>query len=244
LKIAYEVESNGGGIGEIRIFHNGKLIQSDGYYRETKRPTADKVVLASYSGEMIREEMRGLVVVAKQEGKASMIDAPPKGNVFKGVITVSAIPGENEVSIAAFNKDNTVQSMLKTVTFNSTVKPEDPHIYVLSIGIDKYKSPKDNLKFAVKDAESIARMIKKESLTQYKENKVHVTVLKNQSATKTNIIKEINELSRVVKPNDVFILFIAGHGVLHGGLYSIVTHDFDGNLSKDNLISSNEIMEF
>jgi len=244
LKIQYEVASNGGGIGEIRIFHNGKLIQSDGYYRETKRPTVDKVVLASYGGEIIREEMRGLVVVAKREGKASMIDAPPKGDVFKGVITINAIPGENEVSIAAFNKDNTVQSMLKTVTFNSTIKPEDPHIYVLSIGIDEYKSRKDNLKFAVKDAESIARMIKKESLTQYKENKVHVTVLKNQSATKANIFKDINELSRVVKPNDVFILFIAGHGVLHGGLYSIVTHDFDGNLSKDNLISSNEVMEF
>jgi WD40 repeat protein len=244
LKIAYEVSSSGGGIGEIRIFHNGKLIQSDGYYRETKRPATDKVALASYSSDVIREEMRGLVVVAKREGKASMIDAPPKGEVFKGVVTVNAIPGENEVSIAAFNKDNTVQSMLKTVTFTSTIKPEAPHIYVLSVGIDEYRSTKDNLKFAVKDAESIARMIKEESLTQYKENKVHVILLKNSNATKTNIMREVNELSRVVKPNDVFVLFIAGHGVIHGGLYSIVTHDFDGNLSKDNLISSNEVMEF
>jgi hypothetical protein len=244
IKIAYEVSSNGGGIGEIRIFHNGKLIQSDGYYRETKKPTVDKVALSYYGADVIREEMRGLVVVAKREGKASMIEAPTKGEVFKGVVTINAIPGENEVSIAAFNKDNTVQSMLKTVTFTSTIKPEAPHIYVLSIGIDEYKSSKDNLKFAVKDAESIARMIRQESLTQYKEDKVHVTLLKNNNATKNNIMKEIGQLSRVIKPNDVFVLFIAGHGVLHGGLYSIVTHDFDGNLSKDNLISSNEVMEF
>ncbi len=53
----------------------------------------------------------------------------------------------------------------------------------------------------------------------------------------------INELSKVIKPKDVFLLFIASHGVLQSGLYSIVTHDYNGSLSSDNLINSNEIME-
>jgi uncharacterized caspase-like protein len=54
---------------------------------------------------------------------------------------------------------------------------------------------------------------------------------------------KLGEYSKAIKPNDVFVLFTAGHGVLHSGLYSIVTHDYDGNLRSDNLINSNEIME-
>jgi len=244
LKIKYEVESNGGGIGEIRIFHNGKLVKSDGYYRETKRPAADKAALAAYSGQTVREEMRGVVIAVKQQGKASMIEAPPKGDSFAGEVTIHPVPGENEVSIAAFNKDNTVQSMVKTETFASTLKAEEPRLFVLSIGIDEYKSPDDNLRYAVKDAESLARLIKTAARTQYKENAIHVRMLKNREAAKPGIKKALAEMTRDVKPNDVFVFFIAGHGVLHGGLYAIVTHDFAGNLHQDCLITSNEVMEF
>ena len=37
VKVCYQVKSTGGGIGEVRVFHNGKLIQSDGYYREAAK---------------------------------------------------------------------------------------------------------------------------------------------------------------------------------------------------------------
>ncbi|MDI9570820.1 MAG: caspase family protein [Pseudomonadota bacterium] len=243
LKIKYKVESNGGGIGEIRIFHNGKLVKSDGYYRETKRPAADKVGLAYYSGQAVREEMRSIVIAGRQQGKASMIEAPPKGDSVAGEVAIHPVPGENEVGIAAFNKDNTVQSMIKTATFASTLKAEEPRLFVLSVGIDEYKASDENLRFAVKDAESFARLIETESLTQYKASGIHVRILKNGEATKSGIKTAIAEMTRAVKPNDVFLFFIAGHGVLHGGLYAIVTHDFGGSLHQDCLITSNEIME-
>ena len=34
VKVCYQVQSTGGGIGEVRLFQNGKLIKSDGFYRE------------------------------------------------------------------------------------------------------------------------------------------------------------------------------------------------------------------
>ena len=243
IKVDYSVESNGGGIGEVRVFHNGKLVKSDGYYREVKRPLQDKVTLTAYGSKALREDLRGVAIVAKKEGKVGMIESSPKGNVFKGSVMIEAIPGENEIALAAFNKDNTIQSMLKTVKFNSNRKQMAPRLYVLAVGIDEYKASSNDLKYAVRDASSFAHKFKEESATQYPSGDIHVTVLKNRRATKSNIMAKLGEYSKVIKPNDVFVLFTAGHGVLHSGLYSIVTHDYDGSLRSDNLINSNEIME-
>ena len=46
-----------------------------------------------------------------------------------------------------------------------------------------------------------------------------------------------------IKPQDGFILFAAGHGVLLQNQYYVLTHDFDGAVSDQSMISSNEIVE-
>ena len=243
VPIRYRITSTGGGIGEVRLFHNGKLIQSDGYYREARKSPSGKETLYANNSRAIRDELRSIAIKERNEGKSSAVESEPKGKVYENSITVDAIPGENEIALAAFNKDNSVQSMLKTATFKSNLKPEESHVYIVSVGIDEYKSKQDNLRYAVKDAESITQNIKERSATLYKRENIHVTILKNQNATKTDIINKIKEISGDIKPVDVFILFIASHGVLQSGLYSIVTHDYDGNLDSKGLINSNEIME-
>ncbi|MCX5717404.1 MAG: WD40 repeat domain-containing protein [Nitrospirae bacterium] len=191
VNIKYKIASSGGGIGEVRLFHNGKLIQSDGFYRQAKTAPTGTATLLAFNTRAIKDELRSVVIVSRKDKKLSPIESTPKGDIYEGTITVDAISGDNDISLAAFNRNNTVQSILKTATFKSTLKPEDSHLYVLSVGIDEYKSI----------------------------------------------------ISQTIKPMDVFVLFIASHGVLQSGLYSIVTHDYDGNLSGSNVINSNEIME-
>jgi WD40 repeat protein len=244
VTIKYRVSTTGGGIGEIRLFHNGKLIQSDGFYRQTRTIPIDKAAtLLAYNSRAIKDDLRSIAIVSKKEDKVSPIESAPKNDVYEGVITIDAISGDNDIGLAAFNRNNTIQSILRTATFESTIKPEEPHLYVLSVGIDEYRARENNLKFAVKDAESIVQKIQAQAKTQYKPENIHGTTIKNIDATKTNILNRMNELSKVIKPNDVFMLFIASHGVLQSGLYSIVTHDYKGSLNNDNLINSNEIME-
>jgi len=244
VKISYKITSTGGGIGEVRLFHNGKLIQSDGFYRQAKVAPTDKTnTLLTVNSRAIKDYLRSVVLAPRKEDKLSLIESAPKGDVYEGTITVDAISGENDIGLAAFNRNNSVQSILKTATFKSTIKQDDPHLYVVAVGIDEYKAAENNLKYAVKDAESITRMLRERSKTQYKPESIHIITLKNADATKINIIKKINELSKIIKPDDVFVLFIASHGVFQSGLYSIVTHDYSGNLNNSNLISSNEIME-
>ncbi len=243
VEVKYVVKDNGGGIGEIRIFYNGKLVKSDGYYRGVKKTVTGKVTLQAMDGAAIRNELRGVVIVAREQKKPSIIDAPPKGDKVKDSVKLDAIAGENEVGIVAFNRDNTVQSAMKTETFKSSVKTPDPHLYVLAVGIDEYKAADINLKFAVKDADGFAQMFRNQSLTQFKPENIHVTMLKNKEAGRDNVLQTIKKLSETIKPNDVFILFTASHGVLQSGLYSIVTHDYDGNLSSASMINSNDLME-
>ncbi len=244
VTIKYRVTGAGGGIGEIRLFHNGKLIRSDGYYRLAKTAPAEKpATLLAYNARAIKDDLRGLNLVSKKEDHLSLIESAPKGDVYEGTIIVDAMAGENDIGLAAFNKNNSVQSILKTATFHSTMSPEEPHLYILAVGIDEYKAKENNLKYAVKDAEIIVQKLREQSQTQYRPENIHVVTIKNHDASKANILRKISELSSTVKPNDIFMLFFASHGVLQSGLYSIVTSDYNGNLDSGNLINSNEIMD-
>jgi WD40 repeat protein len=240
-KICYSVKNNGGGIGEVRLFHNGKLIQSDGYYKEIARSNSDKTQLAALNSKAIYEDMRSITVKGKAE--AIPISSKSKGELFENCREIDAIPGENEVSIAAFNGSNNVQSNMKTVSFNSKIKQEEPHLYILAVGTDQYKDNSVNLKYAVKDAKDLEEKIKTQSATLYKKENIHYSLLTDQEATKTNITGKINELTQKIKPQDSFILFVAGHGVLLQNQYYMFTHDFNGEVNNTSMISSNEIVE-
>jgi len=241
VKVCYSAKSAGGGIGEVRLFHNGKLIQSDGYYREAAKSAVEKTRLASLDSKAIYEEMRSVSI----KGKADAITVPgkSKGDVFEDCKDIDAVPGDNEISVAAFNGNNTVQGYMKTIHFSSKIKPEDPRLYILAVGIDRYKDTNVNLKYAVKDAKDIEEKLKVQSATLYKPENIHYLLLTDIEATKTNIVHKVNELSNTIKPQDSFILFVAGHGVLMQNQYYMLTHDFNGRVSETNMISSNEIVE-
>ena len=240
VKVCYRINSTGGGIGEVRLFHNGKLIESDGYYKDVAK-TSEKMQLASLTSNKIYDDMRGIKI--QGVGETSPIKSNNKGEQFEDCKNVDATPGENEISLAAFNNSNTVQSLMQTTKFNSTITPEEPHLYILAIGIDQYKDISVNLKYALKDAKDIKAKLLSQSATLYKPQNIHHQLLMDKDATKTNILNDINEISQKIKPSDSFILFVAGHGVLLQNQYYMLTHDYDGAVSDNNLISSNEIVE-
>ena len=239
-KVCYNVKSTGGGIGEVRLFHNGKLIESDGYYKETAK-TSDKMQLAKINSKTIYEDMRSVKI--KGIGEISPITSKTKGELFEGCKEVDAIAGENEISITAFNKNNIVQGYMQTAKFTSTIKQEDANLYILSIGIDQYKDSTINLKYAVKDSTDIKEKLLKQAETLYKPRNIHNIILKDKDATKQKITNKITELSKMIKPNDSFILFVAGHGILLQNQYYMLTSEYDGNVNDGTMISSNEIVE-
>jgi WD40 repeat protein len=240
-KVCYKIKSTGGGIGEVRLFHNGKLIQSDGYYKEIARPSSDRTQLTALDSKAIYEDMRKISIKGKAE--TIPIASKSKGELFEDCQEIYTVPGDNEVSITAFNSSNTVQSYMKTINFNSKMPSEDPRLYILAIGTDQYKDNSVNLKYAVKDAKDIEDKLKTQAATLYKGENIHYELLTDGEATKPKITNKIERLAKTIKPQDSFILFVAGHGTLLQNQYYMLTHDFDGTVDNNSMISSNEIVE-
>lgn len=241
VRVCYKAKNSGGGIGEVRLFQNGKLVQSDGYYRETANISSEQQKTLAINSRAIYDDMRSVLI--KGTAAATPIVSKSKGDTYENCSVLDAVPGENEVSVAAFNSSNTVQSALKTIKFNSSLKPGPPHLYILAIGMDQYLNKSIGLKYAVKDAGDIEEKIKQKSATIYAPQNIHTTLLANNQATKAAIMDKINELTKIIKPTDSFILFVAGHGVLLQNQYYMLTHDYNDNVKEANAISSNEIVE-
>ncbi len=240
VRACYRISNTGGGIGEVRVFHNGKLVQSDGFYRDAAK-TTENLSVASISSATIYTEMRSIKI--KEKGELSPIKSSAKGDVYEACREIDVVPGENEISVQAFNGSNTVQSRLKSVGFRSSLPPREPHLYILAVGIDKYQDQTINLKYARKDAEDIRNMLLRQSAGFYHPRNIHPRLMTDSEATKHNLIDTINDLAQLIKPGDGFIFFVAGHGVLMSNQYYTLTHDYRGKLDEGSLISSNEIVE-
>jgi len=240
-QVCYQVKNGGGGIGEVRLFHNGKLIDSDGYYREAAKTPSGKAPIVALNSKAIYDDMRSVSVKGTVENAPTTSKA--KADVFEECKEVDAVPGENEVSVTAFNGANTVQGTMKTTRFISNIQAENPHLYILSIGINEYKDKSVTLKYAVKDAEDIKEKVLKQAATIYRPEYIHDELLTDANAAKRNILSRIQDLTKRVKPTDSVILFVAGHGILLQNQYYLLTHDFDGAMQAQSMISSNEIVE-
>lgn len=239
-QVCYKVTSSGGGIGEVRLFHNGKLIKSDGFYRENSAKENNiKIRLASMDSLTIQRNLRESVGV---KSLTSSIVSSTKGNEYEECQTIDVMSGDNEISVSAFNEANTVQSKHESIQFFADLKQPDPHLYVLSVGINRYNDPSANLEYAVKDSSDFLSIIKNNIGVNFKASNIHLLGLNDGAANKEGIQKAIQDLSVKVKPWDTFILFVASHGVLVDNQYFIVTAGYNGTLNNANLISSNEII--
>jgi len=243
IKVCYQIQSTGGGIGEVRLFQNGKLVKSDGFYRGVvAQGKTAPLKLAALNSRAVYQDMRSLTVKEKQSPGAVLVRQ--KGELVDECVELETIAGENEISLTAFNALNTVQSMMGTAGFISTRKQDEPGLYILAIGIDRYHDASIDLKYAAKDAKDFITQLADKAGTIYKPSNIHLTTLVNEQAGKQNILATIEKLASQVKHGDSFIFFNASHGLLLQSQYYIVTSSFDGRLDVSaSLISSNEIVE-
>ena len=93
--------------------------------------------------------------------------------------------------------------------FGLAVTTEDiyDNSYALIIGIDKYKNVQ-NLNYAVKDAESIQDIL----VNTFDFPEGNVTLLKNEDATKQNIIQAFSDIITKAEESDRVLIYFAGHG--------------------------------
>lgn len=110
-------------------------------------------------------------------------------------------------------------------------------MFVLCIGVEKYKNPVFNLSYPQEDAEELARTFQQQTGALF--NKVHIKTIVNEEATAENILKSIDAGAFPVRidPGDLFVLMFSGHGTIHKSNFCLVPHNYDRSIPDLTLVS-------
>ncbi len=194
--------STGSGVQDVRLFRNGSLVKV-------------------WRGDVLGNNLSSITLEA----------------------SIPIVAGENEIIAYAFNHDN-IKSKDGTFLINGDANSikYDRTAYILAIGINEYANPDYNLNYAVSDANAIVQTVGK-SLGQLKDYaKVVPILLLNENATRANILAAFSCLSgenntlpdgmqenfkglSAAKPEDVVIVYFAGHGTAEDDRYYLIPHD-------------------
>lgn len=241
IHLCYRVTSAGGGIGDVRVFHNGKLVHSDAIASTPHSLRSEwSTSPLSQNNAAIRRDLRGLAQAARTAPPRATIAKPPELETCQDL---QAVSGNNEISVTAFNASGTIQSPLYSRTVHASLEPEQSQLHILTIGIDRYRDSKATLNFAGKDAHDFASLLSREARSRFRPEDIHITALRDQDADKARITAVVQSLAQQMHPSDVFVLFVASHGLLMDSQFYMVTADYDGTDNRANFISSDEIVE-
>jgi WD40 repeat protein len=167
------------------------------------------------------------------------------------------MPGvPNRVEIRAYNGENYLASRGMEVVFTPVGKSSAtaPALWGVVAGISDYRGEKLDLTFAAKDAEDFATALGVAGRRMFGPKNVRLTVLSTgdaarQPPVKANIEQALTA-ARQARPTDVLVIYLAGHGVSHGGQdedYYFLTSDCqtsdlqDPEVRRRDAISSSEL---
>lgn len=139
--------------------------------------------------------------------------------------TVELISGDNKIEISCMNEKGS--ESYRALTYAKYDKSAKGDLYFLGFGVSKYKNPALNLEYADKDAKDIATIFEKMKGSQF--SNAFIKTFTNEEVTPDNI-KKAKEFVKNAKPDDTFVLFIAGHGMHDNdkeATYYYLTHSAD-----------------
>jgi caspase domain-containing protein/WD40 domain-containing protein len=129
----------------------------------------------------------------------------------KGSIPVTLTQHVSEVGLIAWSAGLASQTVQAKVTWDGA--PEATRkLHALVIGVSHYADPAMALKYAAKDANDFAKVLREQKERYYAD--VEVRVLADEAVTRANLIHGLEWLEQMAtNPNDVSVLFLAGHGM-------------------------------
>lgn len=135
---------------------------------------------------------------------------------------VDLVPGENVLRAEADSTDNvtSVADEMRVVLEGAAARPV---LHMLAVGVNQYADSAFNLGFARGDADALTRFFENEGARLF--SAVKTARLLDQDATRDRIRQELARLAREVRPEDVVVLYFAGHGVGLDQQFYFLPHD-------------------
>ena len=185
-----------------------------------------------HNGKLVGNGTRNLVVEDDKIEKS-------KTQLFD----IQLVEGENSIKAIALNlqrtesqPDEIIVNYKATKASNTQNTEGGIQLYVMVIGINKYKNPKYNLNYATADATSFKEAIEKGSTSIF--SKINMVFIGDDKATKSGISAELDRVKLAANPQDVFIFYYAGHGVLNEKKeFFLVPHDVTQLYGADDALA-------
>jgi len=196
------------------------------------------------NGKLIDGSSRNLVV--EEDGQKTL----------SKTFVIKLAPGINSFKAIAINKQRTESKPDETdvnyIPAKNIVIPgiDNPTLHLFVIGINNYKNPKYNLNYAKADATSFKEEMEQNGGGLFSKTKVYF--IADAEAMKVNIENTFNKIISEAKPQDIFIFYYAGHGVMTAEAskeFYIVPYDVTQLYGAEDAlaqkgISAKELQEF
>jgi WD40 repeat protein len=157
------------------------------------------------------------------------IDMKEKQRVKTYQITLEN--GDNVIKATAFNASNDLVSDDALYTIIGKSKIQKPSLHAIIIGINDFANPGIKLTNAVSDAKLFAEALRKSSKGLFEQVDIRTLVLPSQT-TKNAIMDEVMKLKNVA-PSDLFIFYVASHGISEDGKYFLITSNVTSLSTQD-----------
>lgn len=159
---------------------------------------------------------------------------------------------DNFFYITAGSKSGIEAEKVKFTVLYKGATEDQPNLYLITIGINKYKNTKYNLNYAEADANGVDKAIREKSGTLFKQ--VIPYNIRNDKAVKANILAALEDVKKKALQQDVLVVYYAGHGVMTdvagtSGEFYVVPHDViqlygREDLLKEKAISATQLKDY
>ncbi len=173
-------------------------------------------------------KLNGRAFIAS-EGIASSVG---KTHNLSSPTPLSLRQGKNTLSISVFDSENKKEHQSAQIEVEYKGNVQKSRLFVLAAGVDNYADKSiARLSGCVNDAKEIAEVSRNYAGDLYMN--VFEKVLVDAAVTKNNLLSVIEDFGKSVQPDDVFILYLAGHGITHtDGDYYYIPWDFSNSNSN------------
>lgn len=146
---------------------------------------------------------------------------------------IALVHGLNKIQISCQNSKG-FESLIQTFYIEKTGTTPSRDLYLVTIGTADYKDTRYNLSYPVKDGQDLTDLLSQNTKGIY--NTIKVKQLYNEAVTNENVLA-LKPFLNEAKPDDVIMVFVAGHGVLDANFdYYFGTYNIDfSNPQKNGL---------
>jgi WD40 repeat protein len=167
-------------------------------------------------------------------------------NAIKVSRTLGLTPGENRIAVLAYNEAGLIASEAAEITVTSVQETATKlRLYVLAVGVNDYWDSALKLNYAAQDAKTLSDGLKQAGSKLYEQ--VEVRTVLDAEATAEKLEGVFTELGKKVRPQDVFVFFLAGHGKTVDARFYFLPQDFryagEDSITK-KAVGQNQLQEW